>query len=101
MSQYPAAIEPVEGKMPWKLIALFLNSMLPSNDEVIQFMGSEDFPRLGKGDPHPLPNDFAQRGLLWVEKYSTGDWFTAPQLDDDERYSEVRSPMNERDIRCF
>ncbi|KAI3530977.1 hypothetical protein CABS02_14327 [Colletotrichum abscissum] len=103
LSQFPAAMGLVEKKMPWKLIALLLNT-IKSKDlstKTIMVIESEDFPRPNKGDPRPLPDDFAQRGLLWVDKYYPSDWFTATKLDDDERYLEVPSMMDERSIRCL
>ncbi|KAK1489166.1 hypothetical protein CABS01_17152 [Colletotrichum abscissum] len=93
----------IEEKMPWKLIASVLNTIMPTEMslEAIKIIESEDFPRPDKGDPRPLPDDFAQRGLLWVDKYYPSDWFTATKVDDDEKYFEVASMMEERSQRCL
>ncbi|KAL4403567.1 hypothetical protein CABS03_15019 [Colletotrichum abscissum] len=103
LSQFPAAMGLIEEKMPWKLIALLLNTIMPTEMslEAIKIIESEDFPRPDKGDPRPLPDDFAQRGILWVDKYYPSDWFTATKVDDDEKYSEVASMMEERSQRCL
>ncbi|KAL0764714.1 hypothetical protein CaCOL14_012520 [Colletotrichum acutatum] len=102
-SQFPAAMGLVEEKMPWKIMALLLNTIMPTDmpTEIIKIMESEDFPRPDKGEPRPLPDDFAQRGLLWVDKYYPNDWFTATKVDDDEKYFEVASMMEERSQRCL
>ncbi|KZL88176.1 hypothetical protein CI238_13333 [Colletotrichum incanum] len=99
MSQFPTAMGYLETKMPWKLISLMLNTLLkecPSVDRV----ESEDFPRPDKETPRPLPEDFAQRGLLWVDKYYPDDWFSS-KVDDDEKYFEVASMTEERQDRCL
>ncbi|KAK1445870.1 hypothetical protein CMEL01_10113 [Colletotrichum melonis] len=103
LSQFPTAMGLVEEKMPWKLMALLLNTIMPTDIpiETIKNIESEDFPRPDKGDPRPLPDDFAQRGLLWVDKYYPSDWFTATKVDDDEKYFEVASMMEERSQRCL
>jgi hypothetical protein len=45
----------------------------------------------------PLPDDFAMRGLPWVEKYFPGGWFvTEESIDDDEKYFELQSMSEER-----
>ncbi|KXH55540.1 hypothetical protein CSAL01_07334 [Colletotrichum salicis] len=100
MSQFPAAMALIEEKMPWKLISLLLNTII-SKDVSMETIESEQFPRPDKGDPRPLPDDFAQRGLLWVDKYYPNDWFTATKVDDDEKYFEVASMMEERSSRCL
>ncbi|KAK1503898.1 uncharacterized protein CCOS01_16973 [Colletotrichum costaricense] len=103
LSQFPAAMGLIEEKMPWKLIALLLNTIMPAEMslEAIKIIESEDFPRPDKGEPRPLPDDFAQRGLLWVDKSYPSDWFTATKVDDDEKYFEVASMMEERSQRCL
>jgi hypothetical protein len=54
--------------------------------------GKEPAPR-----KRPLPDDFALRGLSWTEKYFPRDWFvTEESIDDDEKYFEVPSMMEER-----
>lgn len=100
LSHFPAAMGHIEEKLPWKLIAFMLNSFIKSYTSVDK-IESEDFPRPDKETPRPLPDDFAQRGLLWVDKYYPSDWFTASKMDDDEKYFEVASMMDERKDRCL
>ncbi|KAK1992362.1 hypothetical protein LX36DRAFT_684938 [Colletotrichum falcatum] len=100
MSYFAAAIGYIEEKMPWKLISLMLNSLLKEG-EAVDRLESEDFPRSNnESPPRPLPEDFAQRGLLWVDRYYPDDWFTS-KLDDDEKYFEVASMTEERRERCL
>ncbi|KAK2005450.1 hypothetical protein LZ32DRAFT_176186 [Colletotrichum eremochloae] len=100
MSQFPMAIAQVEDKLPWELISLLLNTLVNTCTSV-EKIESESFPRLDKESPRPLPEDFAQRGLLWVEKYYPDDWFNQSKIDDDEKYFEVASMMEERHNRCL
>ncbi|OHE99818.1 hypothetical protein CORC01_04954 [Colletotrichum orchidophilum] len=99
MSQFPTAMEYIEEKIPWKLISLLLNTLVPKCSS-IETLESEEFPRPAKDAPRPLPDDFAQRGLLWVDNYYPSDWFTAIKVDDDEKYFEVASMEDERQCRC-
>ncbi|GKT96359.1 telomerase-binding protein EST1A protein [Colletotrichum tofieldiae] len=100
MSQFPTAMGYIEARMPWKLISLVLNTLLNECLSVDR-IESEDFPRPNKETPRPLPEDFAQRGLLWVDKYYPDDWFTSMKVDDDEKYFEVASMTEERQDRCL
>ncbi|KAK6206238.1 hypothetical protein QIS74_13657 [Colletotrichum tabaci] len=100
LSHFPTAMGYIEEKIPWKLISYTLNSLMakcPSVDKI----ESEEFPRHDKEAPRPLPEDFAQRGLLWVDKYYPDDWFTTAEFDDDEKYFEVPSMAQERRERCL
>lgn len=54
--------------------------------------GKEPTPR-----KRPLPDDFALRGLSWTEVYFPSDWFVLEEsIDDDEKYFELASMMEER-----
>ncbi|KAK3304920.1 uncharacterized protein B0T15DRAFT_559038 [Chaetomium strumarium] len=45
----------------------------------------------------PLPDDFALRGFSWVEHYFPDGWFVADErIDDNDKYFEVPSMMEER-----
>jgi hypothetical protein len=45
----------------------------------------------------PLPDDFALRGFSWVEHYFPDGWFIIDErIDDDDKYFEVPSMMEER-----
>jgi hypothetical protein len=101
MSQQKAGLAYLKDKYPWKLTALMLNSILNTFSSYSK-IESEEFPRLEKEElPRPLPEDFAQRGLLWTEKYFPADWFNNDKLDDDEKYFEVPSMTDIRKERCL
>ncbi|CAI0653407.1 unnamed protein product [Colletotrichum noveboracense] len=100
LSKFPVAMAHIESKIPWKLISLMLNTLVGICSRFDKIEG-EAFPRNEKESPRPLPDDFAQRGLLWVEKYYPADWFTAAKIDDEEKYFEVASMMEERQDRCL
>ncbi|KAL0929473.1 telomerase-binding protein EST1A protein [Colletotrichum truncatum] len=100
MSHFSTAMAYIEDKLPWKLISLLLNTLMDGNT-LFEKIESEDFPRPEKESPRPLPEDFAQRGLLWVDKYYPNDWFTASKIDDEEKYFEVPSMTDERQDRCL
>ena len=48
----------------------------------------------------PLPDDYALRGFLWSDRYFPEHWFdTEEKIDDDEKYFELPSMMEERRAR--
>lgn len=100
LSKFPVAMAHIESKIPWKLISLMLNTLVGTCSRFDK-IENEAFPRNEKESPRPLPDDFAQRGLLWVEKYYPADWFTGAKIDDEEKYFEVASMMEERQDRCL
>ncbi|KAM5518173.1 hypothetical protein FOXYSP1_08958 [Fusarium oxysporum f. sp. phaseoli] len=51
--------------------------------------------------PHPLPEDFAMRGLLYAEDYFPNDWFSNDKIDEDEKYFELPSVSEERKDRIL
>ncbi|AEO60999.1 hypothetical protein MYCTH_89981 [Thermothelomyces thermophilus ATCC 42464] len=58
-------------------------------------------PSVGAGRrKRPLPDDYAIRGFPWVEKYFPDGWFvTEDRIDDDDKYFEVPSMLEERKER--
>ncbi|XXH02323.1 hypothetical protein Hte_008696 [Hypoxylon texense] len=78
-----------------------LNALLLSYREHHR-IEDEQFPRQEKElAPRPLPEDFAMKGLLWVEKYFPLDWFSNDKIDDDEKYFEVASMTDHRKERIL
>ena len=104
LTYHPEAMAYVAPGFPWKLTAFMLNTLLDSIEsysriESIRFPEQEK----GKGEqfPRPLPEDYAMRGLLWVEKYFPDGWFSNDKIDDDEKYFEVASMSEERKERIL
>ncbi|KAG4269053.1 hypothetical protein FPRO04_12285 [Fusarium proliferatum] len=51
--------------------------------------------------PHPLPEDFAMRGMLYAEDHFPDDWFRNDMIDEDERYFELPPASEERKHRIL
>jgi hypothetical protein len=100
LTYFPTAMAFVEKTFPWKLVSLLLNSILLSYRDYPR-IHSDQFPRPDKELPRPLPEDFAMKGLLWVDKYFPIDWFSNDKIDDDEKYFEVASMTDERKERIL
>lgn len=95
LTSYPTAMGLIETSFPWGLASSLLNSLLLSYRDY-ERIESADFPRPEKELPRPLPEDFAMKGLLWVDKYYPNDFFRNDKIDDDEKYFEVASMTEER-----
>ncbi|KAK4206116.1 hypothetical protein QBC37DRAFT_301453 [Rhypophila decipiens] len=105
LTYYPEAMAYVAPEFPWKLTALMLNSLMDSIESHSR-IESIRFPEHDKGKggdrlPRPLPEDYAMRGLLWVDKYFPDGWFSNDKIDDDEKYFEVASMREERRERVL
>ncbi|KAI1103228.1 hypothetical protein F4804DRAFT_237795 [Jackrogersella minutella] len=101
LAHYPSAMAFIEGTIPWKLISLQLNSLLLSYREHHR-IEDDQFPRQDKElAPRPLPEDFAMKGLVWVDKYFPIDWWSNEKVDDDEKYFEVASMTDDRKERIL
>ncbi|KPA39429.1 hypothetical protein FLAG1_07705 [Fusarium langsethiae] len=95
MTQYPAAMNHLEDKFPWKLAALMLNSILGSCQPGYRVQSHIPLPEKDQL-PRPLPEDFAMRGLLYSEDYVPNEWFHNEKIDEDEKYFELASMAEER-----
>ncbi|RYP29533.1 hypothetical protein DL766_005337 [Monosporascus sp. MC13-8B] len=101
LTHFPNAISLVEDDIPWELVSVLLNSLLQSYRSYDRIR-SDQFPRQEKVPaPRPLPEDFAMKGLLWVEDYFPNDWFSNEKIDDDEKYFEMKSMTEERKERIL
>jgi Est1 DNA/RNA binding domain len=101
MSGYQSAMATLEHKFPWKLTSLMLNTLLTGYQSYDR-IESLTFPLPENGDvERPLPEDFAMRGLLFVDKYYRNDFFSNLKIDDDEKYFEQPSMTEERKERVL
>ncbi|KAK4136928.1 hypothetical protein BT67DRAFT_195365 [Trichocladium antarcticum] len=122
---YQDAMAHVAPSFPWKLAALMLNTLVGScdadmrarleNDDGEHFsqnvqnqtaQDQTDEPEVTAtpgfvSTPRPLPDDYALRGLIWAEQYFPAGWFINDKIDDDEKYFEVPSMMEERKERVL
>ncbi|KAI1109437.1 hypothetical protein F5Y14DRAFT_27721 [Nemania sp. NC0429] len=108
------ALQFLEHRFPWKHLQLFLNKISGPHIHYNR-IHSNDFPREShnlpdpaenpslpvENLPHPLPEDFALRGLLFVEKYHPSDWFSNNKIDDNEKYFELASMKDVRKERIL
>ncbi|KAI8680008.1 EST1-DNA-bind domain-containing protein [Fusarium keratoplasticum] len=99
MTRFPGAISHIEGAFPWKLTSLMLNSLLVSCEAGYEV--HSDFRRPERELPRPLPEDFAMRGLIYSEDYFPSDWFKNDKIDEDEKYFELGSMVEERKDRIL
>ncbi|KAI5456149.1 hypothetical protein BGZ63DRAFT_323324, partial [Mariannaea sp. PMI_226] len=101
MSNYPAAMYYIEDQFPWKLTATLLNYLFESSRIEPKLDGQ--FPRPEKDEfPRALPEDHAMRGLIYSEDYfPQPGWFSNDKIDEDERYFELSSKVEERKARIL
>ncbi|KAK7418620.1 hypothetical protein QQX98_003808 [Neonectria punicea] len=100
MTCYPAAMSYLEGEYPWKLTAVMLNYLLASCGFEPRMLG--EFPGPEKDEPpRPLPEDYAMRGLTYAEDYHPKGWFVNEKIDEDEKYFELASMVDERKERIL
>ncbi|KAI1160979.1 hypothetical protein F5B18DRAFT_663493 [Nemania serpens] len=104
----------LEHRFPWKRLSLMLNKFLGPHIHYDRIY-SNDFPRESYNPPdpsenpllpvenlpHPLPEDFALKGLLFVDQYYPSDWFSNDKIDDDEKYFELASMIDVRKERIL
>jgi hypothetical protein len=99
LTRFPTALRQLESRFPWKLTSFMLNNFLDSGEDFGRFRGNQ-FPR-ESNVPHPLPEDYALRGLLFSEQLFPEDWFSNQKIDDDEKYFEKPSMANIRKERIL
>jgi len=100
LSYYPEANSYFAPSFPWKLLSLMLNTLLVAftHHSLIE---SDIFPQTGKDPLRPLPEDYALRGLSYVEKYHPNDFFVNDKTDDDEKSMDLPSMYEERRVRIL
>lgn len=85
----------LEDSFPWEQTALMLNYLLRTCDFPPR-LDTEQIPGPEKGEAHPLPEDYAMRGLIYTEDYFPANWFDNTAIDDDEKYFEPASTVGKR-----
>jgi len=96
---YPEAMRHLATAFPWKLMSLLLNTLVSSTQE--SKYEQLQFPHSEEGPPRPLPEDYAMRGLLWVDQYLPSEWFSNDKIEDDEKGLEAASMGEERKTRVL
>jgi hypothetical protein len=101
VARYPAAIFHLEKQFPWKLTAVMLNNLYRPCEFDLR-IDSEEFPGAQENDsPRPLPEDFALRGLVYAEDYYPVSWFRGSKVEEDEKYFELASMIDQRKERLL
>ncbi|KAH7302917.1 hypothetical protein B0I35DRAFT_196565 [Stachybotrys elegans] len=99
MTAFPAAMTYLEAGFPWGPTADMLNYLKSCKFQ--PRMDTAEFPGPKNELPRPLPEDYAMRGLLYTQKYCPANWFDNDKLEEDERYVELPSMVEERRERIL
>ncbi|RDL41591.1 TPR-like protein [Venustampulla echinocandica] len=100
MADSPDAMGLLEADFPWESLVRMLNTLLGPYQTRSRIESSE-FPIPEQSDdPRPFPEDFAVRGLLWVENYFPAQWFEK-KVDEEEKYHERASMTAQRKERIL
>lgn len=86
--------------LPWEQTALLLNYLLRTS-EVAPRLDTDEIPWPEGGIAHPLPEDYAMRGLIYTEDYYPNKWFDNTAIDENERYFEPASTVVKRRERIL
>lgn len=100
ISRHPGAMDLVRAGLPFKLLAIMLNTLLATSGKSSR-IESNTFPIPEKDDARPFPEDFAMRGLLWADNYYPETWFTNEKIDEEEKYHELASMTAQRKERIL
>ncbi|KAK6594612.1 telomerase-binding protein EST1A protein [Botrytis cinerea] len=100
MSQFSGAMDLLAPAFPWQSLAIMLNTLLKSYKSLSRIEG-DNFPLPEKDDVRPFPEDYGMRGLLWSEKYFPEKWFLNEKTDEEEKYHELASMLEQRKERIL
>ncbi|KAK8028984.1 hypothetical protein PG991_006040 [Apiospora marii] len=93
---YPSAMSQLEATLPWEMVSVLLNTLLPScRSRAMSFPGQTN------NHPNHSQKTSPSGGLLWADKYFPSDWFSNDKIDDDEKHLEVASMTDERKERIL
>ncbi|KAJ8062034.1 hypothetical protein OCU04_009814 [Sclerotinia nivalis] len=101
MSHFSNTMDLLAPAFPWQILVIMLNTLLKSYKT---FSRIEDckFPLPEKDDIcRPFLEDFGMRGLLWTEKYFPERWFLNEKIDEEEKYHEFPSILDQRKERIL
>ncbi|KAI9649245.1 hypothetical protein NHQ30_001813 [Ciborinia camelliae] len=100
MSHFSGAMDILAPAFPWQSLAIMLNTLLKSYKSLSRIEDNK-FPLPEKDDIRPFPEDFGMRGLLWAEKYFPERWFLNEKTDEEEKYHELPSMLEQRKERIL
>lgn len=93
-----SSMEYIEAFVPWRKIAIFLNTMI-RDDVDIQIFEGPHFPTVE--ERKQLPEDFFIRGQIWSQHYFPPRFFEDSLIEDEGRFIELPSLNVSRMYRCL
>ncbi|PQE25047.1 hypothetical protein CJF31_00005896 [Rutstroemia sp. NJR-2017a BVV2] len=100
MSHFSGAMDILAPAFPWQSLAIYLNTFLTSYITLDRIQ-DDKFPLPEKDDVRPFPEDYAMRGLLYTEKLYPEKWFLSEKTDEEEKYHELPSMVEQRRERIL
>lgn len=100
MSRFSRAMDLLAPAFPWQSLVIMLNTLLKSYQSLNRIEDNK-FPSPEKEDVRPFPEDYGMRGLLWAEKYFPERWFLNEKADEEEKYHELPSMLEQRKERIL
>ncbi|KAM3066221.1 hypothetical protein ACMFMG_012125 [Clarireedia jacksonii] len=100
MSLFSGAMDLLAATFPWQSLAIYLNTLLTSYITLDRIQ-DDKFPLPEKNDVRPLPEDYAMRGLIYAEKLYPEKWFLSKKTDEEEKYHELPSMVEQRKERIL
>jgi hypothetical protein len=95
----PKSMIYVEAEVPWARVAVFLNTLIRHDTDIVKIEGGE-FPYFETGTAQQLPEDFLIRGQSWSQLYYPENFFRDTS-DDETRSIELPSVIVPRTHRCL
>ncbi|EFY87302.1 hypothetical protein MAC_06649 [Metarhizium acridum CQMa 102] len=95
MMDFEVGRQYLEDSLSWEQTALLLNYLLRTR-EIPPRLDTPEIPWPEGGKAHPLPEDYAMRGLIYTGTYFPKKWFDDTAIDDDEKYFEPASTVGKR-----
>lgn len=93
-----SSMEYIEAFVPWRKIAIFLNTMIRDDVDIQNFEGPH-FPTVE--ERKQLPEDFFIRGQIWSQHYFPPRFFEDSLIEDEGRFIELPSLNVSRMYRCL
>ncbi|KAM3084463.1 hypothetical protein ACMFMG_001432 [Clarireedia jacksonii] len=100
MSHFSGAMDLLAAAFPWQSLAIYLNTLLTSH-VTLDRIQDDKFPLPEKDDVRPFPEDYAMRGLIYTEKLYPEKWFLSEKTDEEEKYHELPSMVEQRKERIL
>ncbi|TEY52423.1 hypothetical protein BOTCAL_0259g00080 [Botryotinia calthae] len=103
ISNVSGAINLLAEAFPWPRLMIYLNTLLRSNINLDRIRADEFpwLPVLERGEMHPLPEDYAMRGLGFAESLYPKEWFLDDKREEEVKYHELRIMEEHRKERIL